>query len=60
MSIKGIQDELDIAIFNGDYRDAVKGDSDGYIRGFSQGNMKHKIDVKPESLHDFMNFRTGP
>ncbi|MDI9476133.1 MAG: type I pullulanase [Natronincolaceae bacterium] len=56
MSIKGIQDELDIAIFNGDYRDAVKGDSDGYIRGFSQGNMKHKIDVETGIIARFYEF----
>ena len=46
MSAKGIQDVLDIAVFNDDYRDAVKGDNDGYVRGFSQGNMKYKIDME--------------
>lgn len=46
MSVKGIEDELDIAIFNDSYRDAVKGDNDGYIKGFSQGNIGYKIEME--------------
>ncbi|MCK9268075.1 MAG: type I pullulanase [Alkaliphilus sp.] len=56
MSGKGIQDELDIAVFNDNYRDAVKGDSDGYGKGFSQGNMKYKIDTEIGIIGGFYSF----
>ncbi|MFW5648249.1 MAG: type I pullulanase [Candidatus Alkaliphilus sp. MAG34] len=56
MSARGIQDDLDIAVFNDDYRDAVRGDRDGYARGFSQGNMKHKIDVETGIIGGFYDF----
>ena len=42
MTIKGVQNELGIAIFNDGFRDAIKGDNDGVSKGFSQGNGECK------------------
>lgn len=50
---KGIENDLDIAIFNDRYRDAVKGDNDGYIKGFCQGNMKYKLDMEDGIIAGF-------
>ncbi len=46
MTLKGSQTELGIAFFNDDFRDAVKGDNNGIEKGFSQGNMDHKISTE--------------
>lgn len=39
---KGTQSKLGFALFNNDYRDSVKGDNDGKIPGFIQGNLDYK------------------
>lgn len=43
MTLKGCQSELEIAFFNDDFRDAIKGDNNGVERGFSQGNLDYKM-----------------
>ena len=40
---KGKQSKLGFAMFNSDFRDSVKGDNDGYIPGFVQGNRDYKL-----------------
>ncbi|MFA7534401.1 MAG: alpha-amylase family glycosyl hydrolase, partial [Tissierellaceae bacterium] len=40
---KGKQSKMKFALFNDDFRDAIKGDNDGYGRGFVQGNLDYKI-----------------
>lgn len=42
---KGAQGSQRFSLFNDDFRDAIKGDNDGYETGFIQGNKdaKHKI-----------------
>ncbi len=39
---KGTQGGKGFALFNDDFRDAIKGDNDGYKKGFSQGNIDGK------------------
>lgn len=39
---KGSQSKLGFALFNDDFREAVKGDNDGGGIGFIQGNIDHK------------------
>lgn len=43
---KGCQTKLGIAMFNDGFRDAIKGDNDGLIKGFSQGNIHSKIETE--------------
>lgn len=40
---KGTQSKLSFGLFNDNFRDAIKGDNDGYTKGFSQGNLDSKI-----------------
>lgn len=44
---KGVQCNKGFALFNDDFRDAIKGDNDGWGTGFVQGNKdtKHKMHV---------------
>lgn len=44
--LKGKQHELGIALFNDDYRTALKGDSDGKDHGFIQGYKAKMHDIK--------------
>lgn len=53
MSTKETLEKSDVSMFNDIYRDAIKGDNDGYIKGFSQGDMKHKIDVEKGIIGGF-------
>lgn len=46
MTTKGSQSKLGIAFFNDNFRDAIKGDNNGSVPGFSQGNMDCKIETK--------------
>lgn len=46
MSLKGSQRSLGFAYFNDDFRNALKGDSNGNYPGFAQGNIKYKWDVE--------------
>lgn len=46
MTVKGTQSKLGVAFFNDSFRDAIKGDNNGNIPGFSQGNMDSKIETK--------------
>lgn len=39
---KGTQVGEGFAFFNSGFRDAIKGDNDGYIKGFAQGNISFK------------------
>ncbi len=43
---KGSQSKLDFALFNDNFRDAIKGDNDGYRLGFAQGNLDEKTSVE--------------
>lgn len=43
---KGTQVDKDFAFFNSDFRDAIKGDNDGYIKGFAQGNIAFKNETE--------------
>jgi len=36
---KGTQSKMSFALFNDNFRNAVKGDNDGYYLGFAQGNL---------------------
>lgn len=56
MTKKGRQSQLDIAIFNDEFRDAIKGDNDGDSKGFSQGNINFKEAVKKGILGE--NFKS--
>lgn len=40
------QQGKNFAIFNGEFRDAIKGDNDGYRKGYIQGNYKLKQKVE--------------
>ncbi|MFA7412799.1 MAG: type I pullulanase, partial [Tissierellaceae bacterium] len=40
---KGKQGKMKFALFNDDFRDAIKGDNDGEGRGFIQGNLDYRI-----------------
>lgn len=40
---KGKQSKLGFALFNNDFREALKGNNDGNGSGFVQGNIDHKI-----------------
>lgn len=46
MSLKGTQKSLGFAYFNDDFRNALKGDSNGNYPGFTQGNSKYKWGVE--------------
>jgi pullulanase len=39
---KGKQGRLHFSLFNDNFRNAIKGDNDGYGLGFAQGNLDHK------------------
>lgn len=43
---KGKQSQLGFALFNDDFRDAVKGDNDGRLAGFVQGNQDYILGVQ--------------
>lgn len=43
---KGSQSKLGFALFNDNFREAIKGDNDGYSLGFAQGNLDFKIAVE--------------
>lgn len=43
---KGSQSKLGFALFNDNFREAIKGDNDGFSLGFAQGNLDHKIAVE--------------
>lgn len=48
--IKGQQDNMQIALFNDDYRNLLKGDSDGIEHGFIQGDLTHLHHIKTGML----------
>ena len=39
---KGKQGRLNFGLFNDNFRDAIKGDNDGFKKGFAQGNLDEK------------------
>lgn len=43
---KGTQGNLSFALFNDNFRDAIKGNNDSNGKGFVQGNLDHKIAVE--------------
>lgn len=43
---KGRQVDKGFALFNSDFRDAIKGDNDGYLKGFAQGNIDFKDETE--------------
>lgn len=43
---KGTQTNKGFAFFNDEFRDAIKGDNDGYKKGFAQGNIDEKNAVE--------------
>ena len=43
---KGSQSKLDFSLFNDNFRDAIKGDNDGFSLGFAQGNLDQKTSVE--------------
>lgn len=43
---KGTQINKGFAFFNDEFRDAIKGDNDGYKKGFAHGNIDEKINVE--------------
>lgn len=45
LTLKGTQANQDFALFNDIFRDAIKGDNDGYYKGFAQSNVYGKDDV---------------
>lgn len=46
MPVKGTQNKLGVAMFNDEFRDSIKGDNNGFVRGFAQGDNKFKIGVE--------------
>ncbi|KXZ39752.1 pullulanase [Alkalithermobacter thermoalcaliphilus JW-YL-7 = DSM 7308] len=44
--LKGKQKGTKIAVFNDDFRDAIKGDNDGYIKGFINGGFGFEKQIK--------------
>jgi pullulanase len=42
MTSKGTQSKASFALFNDNFRNAIKGDNDGYSLGFAQGNLDEK------------------
>ena len=55
MTKKGTQGELKIAIFNDGFRDAIKGDNDGFSKGFSQGNGDCKSATEKGIMSGYFN-----
>ncbi|HZJ83716.1 MAG TPA: type I pullulanase [Clostridia bacterium] len=43
---KGSQRGKGFGLFNDDFRNAIKGDNNGYIKGFSQGNSDYLLQVE--------------
>lgn len=43
---KGSQSKLSFALFNDNFREAIKGDNDGFTLGFAQGNLDQKLAVE--------------
>jgi len=43
---KGTQTRKSFALFNDNFRNAIKGDNDGYLLGFAQGNLDEKRNVE--------------
>ena len=46
LTTKGTQKNLSLALFNDDFRNAIKGDDNGEELGFSQGNIDCKLDTQ--------------
>ena len=44
--VKGSQKGMRFGMFNDTFRDAIKGDNDGYGKGFVQGDFSCKLDVE--------------
>ncbi len=42
LTLKGVQINQGFAFFNDIFRDAIKGDNDGYYKGFAQSNVANK------------------
>ncbi|MDO4594849.1 MAG: type I pullulanase [Tissierellia bacterium] len=49
------------ALFNSDFRDAIKGDNDGYVKGFIQGDyyLKNRIETGIAGSIYYDDFRNG-
>lgn len=46
MTLKGRQSKLNFALFNDDFRDSLKGNSNGSSKGFIQGDFSHRLGVE--------------
>lgn len=63
---KGSQCDKDFAVFNDDFRNAIKGDNDGTERGFVQGNRNEMHDTMVGIIgsirydHSLIGFTTHP
>lgn len=55
MTTKKMHSQLGIAVFNDEFRDAIKGDNDGYSKGYSQGNDSYIETVKNGILGKMFN-----
>lgn len=55
-TVWGTQNETGFALFNSDFRDAIRGDNDGSGRGFVQGNTGSKYGVEKGLIGSF-NYR---
>lgn len=61
MPVKGTQNQLGVAMFNDEFRDAIKGDNNGYKKGFSQGNnsFKHAVESGIVGSIHYDGYRIG-
>lgn len=61
MPVKGTQNQLGVAMFNDEFRDAIKGDNNGYKKGFSQGNnsFKHPVESGIVGSIHYDTYRVG-
>ncbi len=64
--LKGAQQELNIAVFNDHFRNAIKGDNDGELRGYVSGEPHRDHAIKQGVVgsinysHDIENFCSEP
>ena len=59
--LTGSQRSNGFAVFNDSFRNAIKGDNDGYAKGFIQGNftLKKQVEIGISGSIDFDEKRTG-
>lgn len=61
MTLKGTQRNQNFALFNDDFRNAIKGDNDGTSWGYAQGdsNCKHQVEIGLAGSIDYYDYHRG-